>query len=72
MKRGWVAAQQGFPYLVASLVRGGFGVSLASSLRVGTLIGVDGARVSRVGVQRKEEESTHDDDQLEKRINQKP
>jgi hypothetical protein len=70
VKRGWVAAQQGFPYL--SLVRGGFGVSLASSLRVGTLIGVDGARVSRVGVQRKEEESTHDDDQLEKRINQKP
>ena len=48
--------------------RGGFGCPavLASSLRVGTLIGVDGARVSRLGVLR----NTHDEKTFEKEVNQ--
>ena len=45
--------------------RGVLGV-LASSLRVGTLIGVDGARVSRLGVLR----NTHDEKTFEKEVNQ--
>jgi hypothetical protein len=56
-----VAAQQGFslspPFFSGIWLlggrRGGVLCVLASSLRVGTLIGVDGARVSRLGVQRK-------------------
>ena len=70
-----MAAQQGFslpPPLFFRVSgcweRGGFGCPavLASSLRVGTLIGVDGARVSRLGVQR----NTHDEKTFEKEVNQ--